>query len=327
MDAKKELKLIEEILEKINSKMTSEELLSYALTRITKHYDYTSCGIIVYDKVKGDLKIQISKGLSQQFIKDFHTKRNLPLIEEVFQKEDAILVTEDHLHHKKEGYRFEHDYEILYITPLRIGGEIIGAIYFDSEQKEGFSQEDLGFFRDFANICALIIDHSNLVDYINKTADHDTLTGLYSYKYFHEELDREMKRAERAHYPVTLFLGSIGHLGEYNSVFGHIAGDQAIITISQIIMETIRRNDIAARYGNKFVIIFPDAEVESVSHVAERICHKIDKEAFKGSDPRPVLRIGLASFPKDGGEEKKLITHAERNLYESKRKGGNVFTY
>ena len=52
----------------------------------------------------------------------------------------------------------------------------------------------------------------------------------------------------------------------------------------------------------------------------------ISKE-FKGKNPKPILRIGISCFPKDGRDEKKLITHAERNLYESKRKGGNIYTY
>jgi diguanylate cyclase (GGDEF)-like protein len=136
-----------------------------------------------------------------------------------------------------------------------------------------------------------------------------------------------MTRAGRAKYSVTLLLASIGHLGDFNSVYGHIAGDQAIITIADIIKDSIRSNDIASRYGNKFVVIFPDAKSEQITVVAKRICKKMDEEKFKGEKPTPILRIGLASYPKDGKDEKKIITHAERNLYESKRKGGNAYTY
>jgi diguanylate cyclase (GGDEF)-like protein len=249
------------------------------------------------------------------------------IITEVFEKREPLLITEGHLNFMKDDYKFEHGYNTLYITPLKLEGEVIGAIYFDSIRREEFSKDDLSFFKDFANICSLIIAHNTLTEYIAKTANHDSLTGLYSYKYFHEELDREMKRAERKGYPVTLFLASIGHLGDYNSVFGHIAGDQAVIRIAEIIKDSIRDNDIPARYGNKFVIIFPDTKISDIAHVAERICVKMDKEKFKGKEPKPILRIGISSYPKDGEEEKKLITHAERNLYESKRKGGNAYTY
>lgn len=327
MDAKKELKLLEDILEKINTQMTSEELLSYSLTKLSDYFQYTSCGVIVYDRVTNDIKMKISKGLSHHFIKEFHSKKTKVIVEEVFKKGEPKLITEDHPHYMRDDYKFEHEYDTLFITPLKLEGEVIGAIFFDSTRAEGFSQDDLDFFKDFANICSLIISHSTLTEYISKTANHDTLTGLYSYKYFHEELDREMKRASRKGYPVTLFLASVGKLGDYNSVFGHVAGDEAIVRISEIIKENIRSNDIPARYGNKFVIIFPDAKNEDIAHVAERICQQMDVEKFHDKDPRPVLRIGLSSFPKDGEEEKKLITHAEKNLYESKRKGGNTCTY
>jgi diguanylate cyclase (GGDEF)-like protein len=327
MDAKSELKLLEDVLEKINTTLTSEEVLSYALTKLSSYFQYTSCGIVSYDKVAGDLKMKISKGLSHQFVKKFHSLETKAIIDEVFKKSESILITEDHPHFNREDYKFEHDYDTLFITPLMIGGEIIGVIYFDSTKEGGFTQDEIAFFKDFANVCALIIAHSSLTEYIAKTADHDSLTGFYSYKYFHEELDREMMRAKRAKYPVTLFLASIGHLSDYNSVFGHIAGDQAIITIANIINNTIRGNDIAARYGNKFVIIFPDAEAEKVSNVAKRICDNMSEEKFKGKDPKPIIRVGISSYPKDGEDEKRLITHAEKNLYESKRKGGNAYTY
>ncbi len=327
MDPKSELKLIEDILSKINSKMTSEELISYALTKICSVYDFLSCGIITYDKMTGDLRVKISKGLSHQFVKTFHEKKTKGIIEEVLKNEMALLINKDHPHYNKEEFRFEHDYEVLYVTPLRIGGEVIGAIYFDSTNKDMFSESDLNFLSDFANICALVIDHTNLLDYIVKTSDHDSLTGLYSYKYFHEALDREMMHAKRADYPVALFLASIGHLGDYNSVFGHIAGDQAVITTANIIKECIRSNDIPARYGNKFIIIFPESDAQGVSQLAERICKRMDDEAFKGKAPKPTLRIGIASFPRDGMEEQELITHAERNLFEAKRRGGNSYVY
>ncbi|MFC1855757.1 sensor domain-containing diguanylate cyclase [Thermodesulfobacteriota bacterium] len=326
MDAKKELRLIEDILEKINTTLTAEELLSYALTKLSNYYEYTSCGIITYDKMTSELKMKISKGLSHTFVKKFHAGGTKDIVEEVFKKSDSLLITEDHPHFNREEYKFEHEYETLYITPLKVGGEIIGAIYFDSVKEGGFANEDLSFFRDFANICSLILAHSNLSDYITRTTDHDSLTGLYSYKYFHEELNREMHRAARAKYPITLFLASIGHLSDFNSVYGHIAGDQAIINIANIIKGIIRENDIPARYGNKFVIIFPDADGEQVAHVAKRICEAMENEKFKEKDPKPILRIGISSYPKDGEEEKELVAHAEKNLYESKRKGGNVYT-
>ncbi len=272
MDAKKELRLIEDILGQINSNLTSEELISYALNKLSGFYQFSSCGIITYDKISSDLKIKISKGLSHKFVKQFHSMKTKLIIEEVFKDGGSLLITEDHPHFGKDDYKFEHEYDILYVTPLKIGGDIIGVIYFDSTNKEMFSSDDLEFFNDFANICALIIDHSTLQEYIIKTSDHDSLTGLYSYKYFHEELDRELKRAERAKYPVTLCIASIGHLADFNSVYGHIAGDQAIIKISNIIKDTIRSNDIPARYGNKFVVIFPDATAENVCNVAKRMC-------------------------------------------------------
>ena len=102
-----------------------------------------------------------------------------------------------------------------------------------------------------------------------------------------------------------MLLASFGHLGDFNSVYGHIAGDAAIIAISNIIKDSIRSNDIAARYGNQFVIVFPDATPEKIAVVANRICKKMKEEKFKGKDPTPVIRIGISSFPKDGKNEKK----------------------
>ncbi|OGP32042.1 MAG: hypothetical protein A2073_01275 [Deltaproteobacteria bacterium GWC2_42_11] len=315
--------IVSEVINSFTSRLSHDEALSLAVQRLMDYCKYNTCAIITVDR-KGCPIIRIARGLSNDYIKSFYAGCDTDIMNDIMKTGKEVLITKSHPMFNKSGYRFEHDYKVLFAVPLSIHGKTIGIMYMDTNSDALFSKEEMKIFTDIANLCTLIIDNK-----VNLEELHilDNMTGTYTYNYFYEELRKEMKRASRSNRPLAILIASIGHIKEYNSVYGHLAGDAAIKAISEIVRSSLRDTDTASRYAARFAVLFPDTGSDGAKKVAERICSDLNESSvFKDKQPSLTLRIGIASFPENGEDEDTLVSTAEKNLFESKRKGGTSIT-
>lgn len=318
--------VINEIINGFASRLSHEEALNLAVKKAMDALKGSTGAIITVDK-KGCPAIKAARGLSNDYIKTFYAGCGKQIVSDIVKTGKGLLITKQDPRFNKEGYRFENDYKALFAVPLSIHGKTIGMMYADSSDAKVFSSKNQKIFTDIANLCSIIIDHEANASGLQEAFRLDSMTGLYSHIYFYEELHREIKRTSRTKHTFALLIASIGHIGEYNSIYGHLAGNEAIKAIADIFRQSIREIDIATRYGNRFAVIFPEADSRAAKAVAERICSKLSSSnIFKDKKPALTLRIGIASFPKDVDNETNLINLAEKNVFESKRKGGNSIT-
>ncbi len=100
----------------------------------------------------------------------------------------------------------------------------------------------------------------------------DALTGLFNYRHFTRTLDLEMERSRRSGKPVALLMFDLDHFKRFNDRWGHEAGNLALRHVARLIQSTVRRLDIACRYGGEeFAIILPDTSLHAACVLAERL--------------------------------------------------------
>ncbi len=100
----------------------------------------------------------------------------------------------------------------------------------------------------------------------------DALTGLFNYRHFTRTLDLEMERSRRSGKPVALLMFDLDHFKRFNDRWGHEAGNLALRHVARLIQNTVRRLDIACRYGGEeFAIILPDTSLHAACVLAERL--------------------------------------------------------
>lgn len=164
--------------------------------------------------------------------------------------------------------------------------------------------------------------------------DIEGLTGLKTRKVFERELEGTLKiirgdiQEKRTHVEpikeVSLILIDLDYFKKVNDTFGHPAGDEVLRKVSEILIESERASDTAARFGGEeLVVLMPGASVEVAARHAEDVRSKIEELLFA---EYPELRI-TASFgvisSKVSTDEKVLLQKVDEALYEAKNNGRN----
>lgn len=143
---------------------------------------------------------------------------------------------------------------------------------------------------------------------------HDKLTGLHNRAYFEQELERLDREGEL---PISVIIGDVNGLKLANDVFGHREGDELLQRIAKILLRSVRKEDLVARWGgDEFAIILPRTDEET----ALAICKKI-KEACNAEDRgfiQPSIALGCSAKDDDKKSLGTLLQEAEDWMYRHK---------
>lgn len=170
------------------------------------------------------------------------------------------------------------------------------------------------------------INAMQLRETLKHHSTRDELTGLYNRRYLEEAFGQLHARSVRHDQPYSILMIDIDHFKKLNDSLGHAAGDAALKEIGGV-LSTMRSEDIVCRFGGEELIIaMPETDANDASVVAERIRNKIErlKIDFQGVSLPPItVSIGIASFPKDGSDNKAIRRNADLALYRAKHEGRN----
>ena len=158
----------------------------------------------------------------------------------------------------------------------------------------------------------------------------DDLTGLFSRKAFLEQFSSLLQQAKAnlQETPLSMALIDVDRFKSINDQYGHVAGDNILIAVAQVIQEQMGEESLAGRYGgDEFVIIFPNEEREQAFLKLEQIRQAITRRELNNPDGSVIngipISAGVASFPVDGRTENELWRKADHALYRAKVSGRN----
>ncbi|HMK30220.1 MAG TPA: GGDEF domain-containing protein [Terriglobales bacterium] len=160
-------------------------------------------------------------------------------------------------------------------------------------------------------------------------ATHDAMTGVMNRATVVAALERELARASRSGKQLAAMLIDLDHFKQINDQFGHHAGDIAIIASSTRMQDCVRSHDYVGRYGGEeFLVIIPDCDEPSASHIAERMRHRISGApvVYSGRPIEVTATLGVAmSEPGDSPES--LLRRADLALYRGKEIGRDTVQF
>ena len=151
----------------------------------------------------------------------------------------------------------------------------------------------------------------------------DALTGLYNHRRFHELLRDTVEGARTADGEVAVLFCDIDRFKQLNDRHGHLVGDDVLRRVSRIMTASIRRGDVAARYGgDEFGVLLHGADMETALEVAERIRERVADLWVGRGDAATTISIGVATLAGHQDAED-LLASADRAMYAAKEGGRN----
>jgi diguanylate cyclase (GGDEF)-like protein len=152
-------------------------------------------------------------------------------------------------------------------------------------------------------------------------AMQDGLTGLGNHRAFQDELDSQLAAAKATSAPLALLMIDVDDLKTTNDRRGHLAGDEVLRTVAQIMRANLRRGDHAFRIGgDEFALLLPGCDLDA----AELVANHLLASAVNGNQGRSgpcSVTIGVAAFPVHSTDRHQLVLHADAALYSGKRHG------
>ena len=155
---------------------------------------------------------------------------------------------------------------------------------------------------------------------LHELASTDARTGLMTAQTWHVVVARALTRR-----PVALLMGDLDNFKALNDRDGHLAGDQVLTDIGQVIADTLRVGDFACRWGGEeFMVALPGMTISEAGLVAERIRKEIAE--VSSATARVTISVGVSSAPlADIDEASDLLTaavqEADAAMYMAKRQG------
>jgi len=173
-----------------------------------------------------------------------------------------------------------------------------------------------------------LVENKHLIDELEnkqkllfELAMRDPLTGLFNRRSLFEMAPKELAKAKRHGYPVSLFLLDLDHFKQVNDKHGHQAGDQVLREVGALLPTLVREGDFAARFGGEeFVVMLSHCTLDDAVAKAEAIRLRL-------GDLRPAgLTIsgsfGVASW-QTGWDFEDLFRAADEAAYRAKANGRN----
>jgi diguanylate cyclase (GGDEF)-like protein len=156
-----------------------------------------------------------------------------------------------------------------------------------------------------------------------ENACSDVLTGIANRRGFLEQADKELNRSRRQSRPLALMYVDLDGFKVVNDQYGHPSGDALLYEVASEIRGNTRSFDVVARIGgDEFAVLLPETDALAAKVCALNILNALT-ERMQLSDWPVTFSIGLATFYEHFHTVDIMLEHADKLMYEAKRRGKN----
>lgn len=215
-------------------------------------------------------------------------------------------------------------FKSLSLSPLTLGGEIIGSLNLGDKSESRFHPKmDTFFLSQLAVKISICLSNVMAGEKLNYLATRDALTSLFNRREMDEMLEKEFSRSKRYVEPLALLFIDCDDFKKINDLVGHQCGDALLKYLAQTITSVIRKTDMAFRYaGDEFIVLLPKQGKESAATAVERIRQKLAEEplVFEGKTISMSFSCGISSSEEDDIEKPEdMLKKADQQLYGEKK--------
>jgi diguanylate cyclase (GGDEF)-like protein/PAS domain S-box-containing protein len=226
--------------------------------------------------------------------------------------EDLDHITNEVLFHVAESGKWTGEVRMLHKDGSIGWIESICIPILDDDQKMIGA---LGINRD-------ITERINETERLRHLAQYDQLTEIPNRYLLLDRVTHLIDQYERNHNAFTLLYIDLDKFKQINDIHGHSCGDLVLKTVTDKVSRLIRKSDMIARIGgDEFVILlestFKASNIETIINTLSEAIHQdiVVEDKILSVD----CSIGSATYPVDGNNFDKLLSHADKEMYKIKR--------
>ena len=164
---------------------------------------------------------------------------------------------------------------------------------------------------------------------IQRLAHFDALTGLPNRALLEDRCHVALSSAQRRERPLALLFLDLDHFKDVNDSLGHRVGDAVLVALAQRLVRVVREHDTVCRLGgDEFMLLLPDTDAAGAAKVAEKML-AVAQEPFQaeGHELTVTPSVGIAVYPRDGGDLDGLSRAADAAMYRAKEDGRNTYRF
>ena len=210
-------------------------------------------------------------------------------------------------------------------APMR-GQHVDGVMVIASYHANDFDRSDMELLANIAQRAALALDNTYQHALVEEEARLDSLTRVLNHGYFVQTLHKQAQICLTENQPLSLIMLDIDFFKKYNDTYGHVIGDEVLVSLCKVIRAHIKTTDAVGRWGGEeFAISLPNTNGAQAAQVAERIRKTMASLKIEDHNqrtiPSPTVSQGIAVFPSEINEVEKLIDLSDNRLYTAKERG------
>ncbi|HEY4083017.1 MAG TPA: EAL domain-containing protein [Burkholderiaceae bacterium] len=214
--------------------------------------------------------------------------------------------------------------------PLRVGGEIIGALIIYDAEPYAFDADTVLLLTELADDLAFGIEgfraraeQQRVQDALHRLTRYDTLTGLPNETHFAEGLAETIATSALANRPFVLLQANVERLSEINDALGFSHGDQLLRDFGERLRKSVPESATVARLrGDEFAVLFPNTTAQAVPNLVRQLEMRL-ATPFSIADIELDVsaRMGISTYPEHGTTPHDLFRHTDIAMQQAKREG------
>lgn len=207
------------------------------------------------------------------------------------------------------------------ITPVIEASSALEAL----EQRSGYAPLSEARYQELHAIRGAVNNLAKTMSKLHEMATTDSLTGSINRGYFMELAQQALANAQRSNSPLALVMLDVDHFKRINDQHGHAIGDQTLQSITHWIQEILPEQAFLGRLGGEeFALILPGQNAEQATEFSNQIRQTIaDNTANHSTIPAVTVSLGVNDVQRATDEIDKLLSHADKALYQAKANGRN----
>jgi diguanylate cyclase (GGDEF)-like protein len=203
------------------------------------------------------------------------------------------------------------------LIPLTLGGQVEAVVVLVRRESEPYDERSI-------EEAATLIDQAATVlalVFARAEAGTDSVAGCLNHRAMRRRLREEIGRAERSGGRLSCVIADLDDFKQVNDRYGHQAGDSILRQVAQALTGESRAFDRVARYGgDEFVVILPNADMESAVAAAGRALERMRRVLLPDGSRGVSASMGVAEW-QSPMTERELLEVCDAALLQGKRDG------